>query len=96
MPIARRSFILGLGSLLAAPAIVRADSLMRIVPWKEDIVAYTGVFQFSDDDGRSWHDFGNQLPADLSFSELNSYPLWRWMLRCSGQFTSGRINYRVG
>jgi hypothetical protein len=30
----RRGFLAGLGSLLAAPAVVRAESLMPIVPWR--------------------------------------------------------------
>jgi hypothetical protein len=30
--LSRRSFLAGLGSLLAAPAVVRAESLMPIVP----------------------------------------------------------------
>lgn len=38
--IQRRTFLLGLGSLLAAPAIVRADTLMRVRPWREEIKAH--------------------------------------------------------
>lgn len=45
----RRGFITGLVSLVAAPAIVRADSLMKIRPWFEDgvyfdIVSYPVVY----------------------------------------------------
>ena len=32
--LSRRGFIMGLGAVLAAPAIVRADSLMKIYPEK--------------------------------------------------------------
>lgn len=39
--IARRSFLLGLGSLFAAPAIIKIDSLMRLsVPKKAKLVVY--------------------------------------------------------
>jgi hypothetical protein len=32
--LSRRGFLAGLSSLLAAPAVVRAESLMPIVPWR--------------------------------------------------------------
>jgi hypothetical protein len=32
--LSRRSFLAGLGSLLAASAVVRAESLMPTVPWR--------------------------------------------------------------
>ena len=31
--LSRRGFLAGLGSLLAAPAVVRAEALVPIVPW---------------------------------------------------------------
>lgn len=34
----RRGFLLGLGAFLAAPAIVRADSLMRVAVLRETIL----------------------------------------------------------
>lgn len=54
--IARRSFITGLISFVAAPAIVRAESLMRIKPERiEDLMAFgTGVV-FVSSDGRPSH-----------------------------------------
>jgi hypothetical protein len=43
----RRSFLLGLGTALAAPAIVRAESLMQIAVLRESVdpLTLTGTYQ---------------------------------------------------
>lgn len=49
MILARRSFLAGLGAaLITAPAIVRADSLMRVKQMMDDCVALTSVPHFGD------------------------------------------------
>lgn len=39
----RRSFLGSILALAAAPAIVRADSLMRVVPWDTEVIRYPYV-----------------------------------------------------
>jgi hypothetical protein len=52
MTILRRSFLTGLGALLAAPAIVKADSLMRVrgivMPERIPIPVYDGYDPIHD------------------------------------------------
>lgn len=50
--IPRRSFLLGLGSLIAAPAIVRASSLMPVRGIIMDVPAWTPQLMFFS--GRYW------------------------------------------
>ena len=40
--LSRRSFLAGLGSLLAAPAVVKAENLMPIVVWRSPVVRREG------------------------------------------------------
>lgn len=47
----RRSLLLGLGSALAAPAIVKAENLMKIAALREDIVVMPGVYELVYDVG---------------------------------------------
>lgn len=57
----RRGFVFGIAGLLvakAAPAIVRADSLMRIVPMETDVLRYWSV-----DIGGEAFDLDDPLPC---------------------------------
>lgn len=48
--IARRSFLLGIGAALAAPAVVRAESLMKLwVPKPRPLLLETALVQIRND-----------------------------------------------
>lgn len=51
----RRGFLTSILALGAAPAIVRADSLMRIVPMDVDVFGYRG---WTERGGWSYDDYG--------------------------------------
>jgi hypothetical protein len=61
----RRGFLAGLGSLLAAPAVVRAESLMPIVVWRPPVVRREGWVLYN----------GATLKAD-KFPDLVKYFGW--------------------
>lgn len=59
----RRGFLTSIIALGAAPAIVRADSLMRVVPMDVDVFGYRGWNERWDwsqyyDDGQVVYDYG--------------------------------------
>lgn len=62
----RRSLLLGLGATLAMPAVVRAESLMKLwVPPKKIIAAYGGTVYFMQ--GRQFFVYnGSGSPVHLS------------------------------
>lgn len=64
----RRSLLLGLASAFAAPAIVRADALMKVRPWG-DLVAWPPIdpvmITWSEvGDATSYNIYGSIVPQD--------------------------------
>lgn len=75
----RRALLTGLGALLAAPAIVRASSLMPVKAWVDDGVALQSIshplYCVVDPNGaelapgwEGWHDWG--VPFRYNFRTL--------------------------
>jgi hypothetical protein len=78
MLISRRGLIGSLASLLAAPAIVRASSLMPVKAWTLDgpLTAYEAAYRRA----LFWDSFDS--PSALSATE--PYPGWRFRFDPSG------------
>lgn len=92
----RRGFLLGLGAALAAPAIVRAGSLMPVRALSPKFEAYTSWFEWRPDEEREWSiiqrlsDISTGIGDDPDFIRV----LHRMSLRATA-FTSGNPDDRL-
>ena len=71
----RRSLLLGLGAALAAPAIVKAENLMKIAALREDIV---------DMPGGIYEVWAGSVPSQilqlqLTATKISRGYLWEWV-----------------
>jgi hypothetical protein len=67
----RRNFLIGVGAALAAPAIVRAESLMLIVPKRAKLIALlpAGTYEAALFEILAWHNPMYAMPLHSSGRE---------------------------